>query len=455
VSVLTIGARAAALRRALDAAGYDEQRLREALRLRGRFVAPLPTRRGLYVERLHDDDAFGTLVRLFLLALPVPLAAAGPAFGELDLHGAVELGLVRVEDGTVHPLVRITPFDGLHFVAESAEWDDATTPSDIVPGLSEVGVTIARLTPRSDCASVLDLATGFGLHGLLVSRHAERVIGTDINPRALGFARLNAELNGIENVEFLEGDLFEPVRGERFDLIVANPPFVVSPDRRYVFRDGGPDICERVLAGAAAALVDGGVAVVAVGWPHDGVDRCATPSGWLDGLGCDAVILRLADLDLLSNGWTHTRDAGVTARWASELGRAGIAGAGYGVVALRRRAGGGRVTTIDLLGADTPTAGFHLLRILRNLEWLAENDAQIEAAPLAAADGLELRRVEQLGASGDPPRPDRLALRRGLPVTAEVDAAVLDAIARGSAAGDPTLAPKLRELFELGLVNAP
>ena len=69
---------------------------------------------------------------------------------------------------------------------------------------------------------------------------AERVVGVDSNRRAVGFARLNGMLGDAWNAVFVEGDLYGPVAGERFNLILANPPFVASPVYELAFRDGGP-----------------------------------------------------------------------------------------------------------------------------------------------------------------------------------------------------------------------
>ena len=68
--------------------------------------------------------------------------------------------------------------------------------------------------------------------------HSQHVVATDVNPRALAFTELNAALSGLDNVECRRGSLFEPVEGEQFDLIVCNAPFVVSPERRWTYRDG-------------------------------------------------------------------------------------------------------------------------------------------------------------------------------------------------------------------------
>lgn len=421
--------------------------------MRGRFVAPASGRYGLYLERIGSDGAFATLTRLFLLETPVHAAAAAAALAPLALPEAAALGLVRIESEAVVPLVRIAPFDGLRIVSDKGEWDENDVPADFVPGLTGAGTSLARLTPREHVGAALDLGTGSGIHALLAARRAGRVVATDVNPRALAFAELNAELNGIANVELRAGDLFDPVAGESFDLIVANPPFVVGPDRRYVFRDGGPGFVERVVRGATGALGDGGVAVVSVGWPHDRVDAWTEPKRWLDGGGCDAIVLRFVDLDPLSNGWSYTRDAEVSARWADDLRAGGFAAVSYGEIVLRRRAGGGRIATVDLTGKDTTSAGAHVVRMLRNLEWLDANEDGLASASFEPADGLELRVVEQLGAAADEPRPARLALRRGLPVVVEADDALVAAVRRGTAAGDPALVPAVRTLFENGLVT--
>lgn len=92
--------------------------------------------------------------------------------------------------------------------------------------------------------TVLDLCTGSGVLSIFAADHARNVIGVDINPRAINFAELNAQLNGTERkTEWRLGNLFEPVRGIRFDAILANPPFEPTPDgcSNYLHSDGGVD----------------------------------------------------------------------------------------------------------------------------------------------------------------------------------------------------------------------
>jgi release factor glutamine methyltransferase len=89
---------------------------------------------------------------------------------------------------------------------------------------------------------ILDLCTGSGCIALSLAKHlpGSSVVGTDISQKALAYARENARRSGIGNVAFREGDLFEPVKDEKFDIIVSNPPYIRTPE----IRDLQPEIRE-------------------------------------------------------------------------------------------------------------------------------------------------------------------------------------------------------------------
>jgi methylase of polypeptide subunit release factors len=78
----------------------------------------------------------------------------------------------------------------------------------------------------------LDFGTGNGIQALLAAHHCHEVVATDVNPRALVFAAFNAALNGIDNISFRKGSLFDPVAYETFDLIVCNPPTSLACSNR-------------------------------------------------------------------------------------------------------------------------------------------------------------------------------------------------------------------------------
>ena len=214
-----------------------------------------------------------TLVRLFLLQRGVERAAVEAA---LPLATALEHGLVEADGDVVRAAVDIRPYGddddnnwylvsdlsgGLH-----AQGQGHPVRADHVLGVGGVSTTLAQLTIRDGFGSALDLGTGCGVQGLHLSTHVGRVTGTDRNARALRLAAMTAELSGVAPFDLREGSLFELVAGERFDLIVSNPPFVVSPDSateggRFVYRDSGlpgDEMCRRLIGTAPEHLTEGG-----------------------------------------------------------------------------------------------------------------------------------------------------------------------------------------------------
>jgi len=120
----------------------------------------------------------------------------------------------------------------------------------------------ARVVPEG--AEVLDMGTGSGVCALFAGRLARRVVAVDINPAAVRCAALNATLNHREHlIEVRHGDLFAPLQGERFDLVLFNPPFIRGTprdDRDRAWRS--TDVAERFAAGLGAHLKPGGSALV-------------------------------------------------------------------------------------------------------------------------------------------------------------------------------------------------
>ena len=187
------------------------------------------------------------------------------------------------------------------------------------------------------------------------------MVGVDLSPRALAFARFNALLNGVRNIEWREGDLYAPVAGERFDLVVSNPPYVVSPESWLLFRDGGEagdGICARIVAGLESHLAEGGFATVLANWGlREGEHWSDRPRRWVEGTGCDAWILRSEVQDPLTYAavWTRGPDeAGyrdALERWLAHYAALGIRSLAMGVLVLRRRAGGSNWVRADELPA--------------------------------------------------------------------------------------------------------
>lgn len=76
---------------------------------------------------------------------------------------------------------------------------------------------------------VLELCCGCGFIGLNLAEIARDVVAIDINPFAVANARYNARINGVDNIEVKQADLYQSVQEQEFDLIVANPPYVPTP----------------------------------------------------------------------------------------------------------------------------------------------------------------------------------------------------------------------------------
>jgi predicted O-methyltransferase YrrM len=159
----------------------------------------------VHERRLQPGEPFSTAVRLFLLGAEV--AAADAAAFEAD-------ELLEASGSDVRATVKLVPHGDLLLASDR---DDGSADANWVAGIHPPSVTLAKLTVREPVARALDTGTGNGIQALLASRHADAVVATDVNPRALDFARLNASLNAVENLELREGSYFEPVEGERFD----------------------------------------------------------------------------------------------------------------------------------------------------------------------------------------------------------------------------------------------
>ena len=336
------------LRAALWAAGFTAQGVSEAMATSGAGFTPRPTQVPIVLRLLPAGGALATLVKLFLVAVRVPIDEAASALHPLTLDRAAALGLLAVDGGFARALVGLVPHGDLvlsfDLITDTA--DDIA--ADIVVGVSASSRTLADLTVRRPVEDVLDVGTGSGIQALLAAPHALRVTGTDLNPRAVAFARFNALLNGVTNIDFVTGDLVDSVGDRRFDLIVSNPPFVVSPDSDYLYRDSslpGDAISRDLTRGVAGLLREGGFAHLLVSWVHQaGGDWSLPLREWVAGLGCDAWLLHFQSDDPLdyTTSWNATLERDVTRytdtveRWLDYFEAEKIKAIGYGAIILRR-----------------------------------------------------------------------------------------------------------------------
>ena len=247
------------LRDLLQRIGYTDKRILEAL-----GVSDLPIIQGsdiqILLRRTHAETPLHTLVRLFLNEVPVEVSFLEEAIKPMSLESWIQAGLVEIRGASAVAAVKLLPYLNLVIAYDLAKRLQQGK-SDYVMGIGSSSITLSNLTIRRHAGATLDLGTGCGFHALLAAPHSARVLAVDKNPRAVNIASFNARLNGLENVEPLEGNLFAPVEGREFDLIVSNPPFVVSPERRYVYRDSGlegDEICRTIVRQTPRFLRDGG-----------------------------------------------------------------------------------------------------------------------------------------------------------------------------------------------------
>lgn len=301
-------------------------------------------------------DPQAALVRLFLLGQRVPVAQLRDVF---DAGALAAEGFLLPDGDSVRAGVDIRPYGspddgatgwvvsdptpGLDFVMEQ-------TRPDYVLGVSPASTTLAQITSRAQVGSALDLGTGCGVQSLHLARHARRVVATDVNPRALRLAGVTAALNGYA-VDLREGSLYEPVAGERFDLIVSNPPFVMSPPsapgQTLAYREANFEadlLVETLIRGAAGHLNPGGSLQLLTNWAIVDDDWAARLLGWAPP-GCDMWVIERERLDPFAYIEMWLADAGLAGtprwrpaydEWLAYFDRLGIDAVGMGWVQVTR-----------------------------------------------------------------------------------------------------------------------
>ena len=390
-----------AVRDLLARSGYTRDGVQDVLGASG-DVLSTPLDRPLHIRRLElrPMGTLETLIRLFLLDEPVDRAVAERTIGP-TLDALEELAMVaadRTDTGRIRGLVRIVTHGGVTLASDLPDPDGARP--DHVAGLQRPSLTLSDLTVRRPVRTALDVGTGCGIQALLAARHAEHVIATDINERALAFAALNAALNGIDNIEFRPGSFFDPVAGETFGLVVCNPPYVISPETAYLFRDSGlgrDRVSERLVGQLPDVLDEGAFGTIMASWIQDGDDPAARPGAWLARSGCDAWILHTEIEDPLATAATWNRELApdpvrfgeAIDRWLAYFRDEGIEALAYGALVIRKRSAEANwIRSRELPNQARDRPADHVLRLFTGPDASAGwPGAILEAQRLVLADG--------------------------------------------------------------------
>ena len=157
-------------------------------------------------------------------------------------------------------------------------------PEVFSPALFRTGEMLARhvaglaLPPGT---RVLDLGCGSGIASVFAAKPGVTVVASDISPYAVRCARMNVLLHCLEDrVDVREGDLFEPVAGECFDLVLFNPPYFRGCAREpWELAWRSEDALQRFAAGLQAVLTPGGRAILILSTVAEGALETLASSG--------------------------------------------------------------------------------------------------------------------------------------------------------------------------------
>ena len=417
----------------LKAAGYTESRLNETL---GTSV-PTPAHHEqsrLITELAEGGSPFHLLARLFFLGTSVENDEVEAVLPNWFIRTCVDCGLLLIEGTSFRPVALVVPVGNVYLASDlhlTVSQDDGS----YVPTVSQPALHMRSLAIGKPMGRMLDLCGGFALHGILSSRYCDQVVTTDLNPRAREFAAFNAALNGCENVKAVTGNLFQAVQGEQFDLILSNPPFVISPEDLATFRDSPYELdgfVQQMLAEAPGFLTEGGVLQTICEWVEfEGQDWQERLTGWFQGNGCDAWILT-ANRQLPSTyargrlRETTSDETELAARqdqWEQAFRDRNVKAIHGGFIFLRRRQGSNWFDVTQIAKAvdrpigDAISQGFEN----RDLVFRKDNDQALLESRLSVANGL--RQVANSHWEDHSWHPDSITLHldKGLPVTIGVD----------------------------------
>lgn len=297
------------------------------------------------------------LIQAFILRDPIEKADFFALLGD-ELASQVIDANIAVCHGPA--IVRVVIDVRPHIINGKSRWvfsdpDAAMVRQDAgedhVPGVGAASLSLLQFCPTTPVDSVLDLGTGSGVQVLGQAGSARQITGTDISARALALADATVRGAGIEDdVRLLAGAWFEPVAGEKFERIVANPPFVVgSQNITHTYRDSGLELdgaSELVISQVPEYLAPGGAAYLLASWVHQGdIPWQHRVASWLPSHGVAAWVLQRDFADPAHYVSTWLRDEAIDPRsheaserfshWLQHFVDHNVSAIGFGYVAIQ------------------------------------------------------------------------------------------------------------------------
>ena len=433
----------AGFRQVLKDAGYTDNALAGTL-AGGSGGAKVDV--ALLRRQLADPTPYNRLFLLLCLGEPLSEGGVHDLFGAPLSAQLQRTGMLRTGSDGIRAAAQLTPCRQVYAFGDFRPHDGSVAlPADHVLGVGGSSSTLTNLTIHKPVGSMLDVGTGAGIQALVGASHARHVVATDISERALNFAGMNALLNGIGNIDLRAGSFFEPVHGETFDLVVSNPPFVVSPDSRFAFRDAGmagDAVSEHIVRSMGRHLNEGGFAVALINWHHPTEDAWAErPRRWAAETGCDTWLARIDVAEPLRYAaeWLRPTEGGsphygkLLDEWVAYYRRNDMAAISAGVVVQRKRRGADNWVRCETMvgGRGVGDSGDHVERIFAAEDYLkaVRDDRQMlddlfQLHPEHAIDyHLALREGEWTVG------PMTLKSTRGIMFTSKIDARVMRLLA--------------------------
>ncbi|NUT45216.1 MAG: class I SAM-dependent methyltransferase [Thermoactinospora sp.] len=418
--------------------GYTIDGVRERL---GDVAATALSREELVpaLRATRELDPLAVLIRQFWLGVEVPEELVPAELAPLKGYHVQPWG----DDGYLVSDRKVRP-------------GDAPLRPDHVVGAGGASANLAQLASRRPVERALDLGTGCGVQVLSLAGRAANIVATDLNPRAIELARLSWELSGISGVETRVGSLFEPVDGELFDLIVSNPPFVISPARRFTYREvGGDSFCRDLVRQAPRFLNPGGQAHFLANWTHvEGEDWRDRVGGWLGETGCDGWVVERDVQDPAEYVELWLRDAaeqGTAAytelydQWLGWFEEQKIEAIGFGWISMRQAESLDPVVRVERMTHQVQLpVGDYVDQVLDGIA-LAHRLDDLDEARLRVAEGVLDERIGLPGAED----PSRIVLRQTRGLMRSTDVGTVEAALAGVCDGELALGPLLNVIAEL------